>query len=182
MRLFVALPIPDAVNARCDEIVTDLKGARWVKPEHRHLTLRFLGEGDEAAAARLVDALDARSEALTRFEARLIGLGTFGRHRPRVLYTAMAPPAELGALAATVEEASVAAGFAPEGRPFRAHVTLARLKRVDRRALARLMDAHLGFATEPFAAERIELVESTLTSEGPRYSTRHEWPLKESEG
>ena len=51
MRLFVGIPLPEDVRARLGELKGGLHGARWVKPENLHLSLRFIGEvpgGDEA--------------------------------------------------------------------------------------------------------------------------------------
>src|SRR3989338_8998717 len=48
MRLFVAFDIPDSVKEYLsgvqEGIGDDLAGITWVKPEHIHLTLKFLGE------------------------------------------------------------------------------------------------------------------------------------------
>ncbi|MCH7551091.1 MAG: hypothetical protein IIA35_05245 [Proteobacteria bacterium] len=59
MRLFVGIPLPDDVRARLGELKGGLQGARWVRPENLHLSLRFIGdvpgggEADIAEAKRL---------------------------------------------------------------------------------------------------------------------------------
>ena len=55
MRLFVALTLPEDVRMRLAGLTNGLPGARWVKPENLHLTLRFLGELDNLAAADVDD-------------------------------------------------------------------------------------------------------------------------------
>ena len=52
MRLFVALPIPDAVAQRLMLMQGGVPGARWQSREQLHLTLRFIGEVDGRDAAR----------------------------------------------------------------------------------------------------------------------------------
>ena len=44
MRLFVGIPLPEDVRARLGELKGGLLGARWVRPENLHLSLRFIGE------------------------------------------------------------------------------------------------------------------------------------------
>jgi len=67
-----------------------------------------------------------------------------------------------------------------DDKPFRPHVTLARVKRdVERVAFAKLMAA-LGAVEAPslrFRAESVHLVESRLSPRGPRYSSIQAVPL-----
>jgi 2'-5' RNA ligase len=99
-----------------------------------HLTLRFLGNVDSERLESLGSLLEEiRSSP---FELELGDAGAFGsgRHK-RVLWLGIAKGAEAAEeLAAAVERACVEAGLAPEERPFRAHVTLARAR--DRRGAA----------------------------------------------
>ena len=50
LRLFIAIPLPEEITARLLTLEADVPGASWRLPEHFHLTLRFLGEIDEALA------------------------------------------------------------------------------------------------------------------------------------
>ena len=50
LRLFIAIPVPDEIAQRLLTLESDVPGASWRLPEHFHLTLRFLGEIDEAMA------------------------------------------------------------------------------------------------------------------------------------
>src|SRR5262249_42877826 len=103
---------------------------RWVDPAGMHLTLKFLGEVD---AARVPDVEAALADVARRHAplARAAGglAGFPGATRPRVVFAGIAGGLrELGLLAADVERACEALGFAPEARPFRGHVTLGRVR------------------------------------------------------
>ena len=67
-----------------------------------------------------------------------------------------------------------------DDKPFRPHVTLARVKRdVDRSALVELRAA-LDAVEAPslrFRADRVHLVESRLSPKGPRYASLQAVPL-----
>lgn len=61
MRLFVALDIPAEVRGAIGDLIARLRdvarGARWVRPEGVHLTLKFIGEVPEERVAAIVEAL-----------------------------------------------------------------------------------------------------------------------------
>ena len=62
MRLFVGIPLPEDVRARLGELKGGLLGARWVRPENLHLSLRFIGEvpgGDEADIDEALATIEA---------------------------------------------------------------------------------------------------------------------------
>jgi 2'-5' RNA ligase len=105
------------------------RDVRWVRLDGLHLTLRFLGPTPDALVAPTVSAVEmAAATAAGPFELELAGAGTFppGR-RPRALWIGIAGgTTTLADLAARTEEALVGAGWQPEHRPFRAHLTLAR--------------------------------------------------------
>src|SRR5205809_4097642 len=94
MRLFVAIDLGDevraAIAAEQRRVGEALGGARstlrWVRPEHIHLTLVFLGEVDEGSSGAIVDAM---SEPLDHAAFALVlgGLGVFPpQGAPRVLW------------------------------------------------------------------------------------------------
>jgi 2'-5' RNA ligase len=132
LRTFLAVEMPPAVKDAYGRLHEPWRakhgGLRWVRPENLHLTLRFLGSTPEDR----VGALRSRVEAVARrsrpFRFTLGPPGCFGSRRsPRVLWLGIAGGAEdLAALAAGCEEAAVELGFRPEGRPWSAHLTLAR--------------------------------------------------------
>ncbi len=90
--------------------------------------------------------------------------------RAQVLWLGLASDAALDALARRVDDACAASGLGRETRPFRAHLTVARLRRgarVDRAALAPALAAVR--APDPFVVRSVDLVASTLTRAGARH-------------
>jgi RNA 2',3'-cyclic 3'-phosphodiesterase len=142
MRLFLALPLKEEVRAALAAGVEELhRGPAscpapcpakvgWVAPGAMHLTLKFLGETDEAKADVLLSALRPVCAALAPPAFAVTGAGTFPpRGRPRVVWAGVEPAdGALTALAAAVEEASAGLGWERETRPFRPHLTLGRVR------------------------------------------------------
>jgi 2'-5' RNA ligase len=133
VRLFVALDLPDGARAALarwrDEVLSGRSDElRPVAAEALHLTLAFLGsrpETDVESIGRL-----ALGEA-TAAPALELGEGAWlPPRRPRVLAVDLADPAGgLAALQARVSDALArGAGYEPERRPFRPHVTVARVR------------------------------------------------------
>ncbi len=178
MRLFAAVDIPEPVRAQVREVCQGLDGVRWVKPEQLHITLRFIGEVDQAAFAPLVEALGHVSFA--PFEMRLAGVGQFPPRRdPRVLWVGAEAPETLNRLAADCERQIVSLGYPPEDKPFAAHITLARLKTPPTRAeIDRFFAQHAAFASGSFAVKEFALYSSTLAPTGATYRKERRFAAK----
>jgi 2'-5' RNA ligase len=183
LRCFVAVLLPEPVRARVDAAAAALRqrasGVSWVRVDNFHLTLRFLGAIDEAAAERARAALGDAAAATAPFAVTLGGFGGFPSARAaRVLWVGLeAGSAPLATLHARVEQALAARGVPPEGRAFHAHVTLGRAR--DPRGLRGLDDA-LAAATGPLGETRVDalhLMRSDLHPAGARYGVLARVPL-----
>lgn len=167
LRLFVALTLPADVRARLCGLMGGVPGARWVSNQNLHLTLRFIGEVDEGAAADL-DAELARAP-FTPFALTLEGVGVFGAsRRPRALWAGVASSAELDILQGRVEAAAQRAGQPAETRKFMPHVTLARLNGGGDR-LGRFLESNGLFRARPFEVGGFSLMRSRLGGGDPVY-------------
>jgi 2'-5' RNA ligase len=176
MRLFLGLSLPDALREDLATLAIGLPGARWVEADNLHLTLRFLGEVHRGQAEDL-DA-ELRTLKAAPAEVRLQGIGTFGQgRRVHALWVAAARDPALLHLHGRVEAAAQRAGFAPEGRKFTPHVTLARLKNPDPARLEGFVGAHNDRAFAAFTADAVTLFESHLTRDGAQYEALEAYPL-----
>ncbi len=176
MRLFVALPLPDDLRARLAGLAGGVPHARWVAPENLHLTLRFIGDVD-GAQARDVDAALAQISA-PAFTLSLTGVGRFGAgEKVRSLWVGAEESAELCRLHGKIEQALQRSGLAPEGRKFKAHVTLARFKGNPGAKLHDYLVHHALFRSTPFAVREFILFSSFLSHNGAIYSPEASYAL-----
>jgi len=174
-RLFTGLEIPPDVRHRLSAYRGGLSGARWVEPENYHITLRFIGDVDEATARDLIEAL-AESRPRGMLAVTLDGLGTFGGSRPRVVHAHAKATPDFLDLQAEQERLLTRAGLEPEGRRFRPHVTLARLKNAAAGDVARYLSER-PFPALSFTAERAVLYSSRASVGGGPYVVEAAYPL-----
>lgn len=175
LRLFFAL-WPDAPTVRrLAELQRSLRPAwtgRWIRPENLHVTLVFLGQVPTARLPEL-KGLAGRVQC-PPFPLVLDELQWWRGHRLLCLAPGT-PPAGLSALVADLSAALRAAGFEPERRAYRAHLTLARQSASTDRSLVQ---------PDPIVLEAaaFSLVESRTRPGGSRYSSLGTWPLGPHEG
>ena len=177
MRLFVALSLPEIVRQRLSGLANGLPGARWVKPENLHLTLRFLGEVNNVTAADVDDALaKIRSPG---FDLSLTGIGHFGEGRKlRALWVGVDASADLMRLQEKIEQALIRAGLPPESRKFKPHITLARFKSHPGQRLQGYLTAHNLLRAGPIAMESFELYSSFTSADGAIHRIEASYPLE----
>lgn len=184
IRTFVAIDIPSPVQKTLAAVQhrflpLDLK-ASWVRPDHVHLTLKFLGEIDSKQAPEISGAL---AEGLRGRPAIPVSLGAVGifppTGAPRVLWVGLEDSAgALDSLQQAVETALAPLGFPPEKRRFSPHLTLARIK--SPKGARRLREAVRSFdRAEPvaFQVEWVTFYQSQLTPKGSIYSALERFPL-----
>jgi len=183
MRLFIALPLPPEIASVAAALLPDVPGLRRVRPELLHVTLAFVGHVSDE---RLGDVLAASGEAASAQASFAITLDRAGRFpevgAPRVVWIGMGEGAtESANLATAVRNALTARDVPFDDKPFRPHVTLARVKPdVDRTTARAIAAAAAGLRVPPlrFVAEAIVPFESVLSPQGPRYTPRAVAPLR----
>lgn len=183
MRLFVAVPLPEAALADAGAILAGFRAlpwpVRWVKPDGLHITLKFFGEVGPERLETIAEMVGFQVEGLPPFQLSLAGAGAFpDLTHPRVVRLNLAGDTSgLEVLQDRIERAGLGIGFPPEGRPFHPHITLGRVKegqRLPREAALSLQRIPAGGV---FSADRVVLFESHQTPFGPRYDARAELQL-----
>ncbi|MCB9895679.1 MAG: RNA 2',3'-cyclic phosphodiesterase [Planctomycetes bacterium] len=171
-RLFIAIDLPPDVKEWIGALCHGISGARWVKPDQLHLTLRFIGDAEADQTADLKAALDKVNGHA--FRMQIEGVGTFpspGKRRAaRVLWLGVRPGAELTTLQAQIEESVQSAGFPPETRPYHPHITLARFTKAPGNDLTRWLEKNRMAVVDPFPVSDFRLYESILGAAEARYS------------
>lgn len=186
LRLFVALELSEEVRQGMRRRLVklhQLTKARWVEPEKAHLTLVFLGSTGEELLPHLRSALAPVFSHRAPFPIRLHGGGTFPQGRPaRVAWVGVKAPTALYELQREVASACAdTLGREPEGRPFHAHVTLARCKPPwPRRIVERFHLEAQGHWGEELAVREGVLFESLTEPRGAVYVPRDRFPLEGS--
>jgi 2'-5' RNA ligase len=174
-RLFTALEIPPHVAQSLAMTRGGLPGARWIDPENYHLTLRFIGDIDDALAHDIAGLLGRVRR--TPFELRLDGLSSFGGRKPRALVATATPIAPLMELQAEHERILQRLGLEPEGRKYTPHVTLARLRDSSSRQVADYLSARGHYRSASFPVSRFVLFSSRASVGGGPYVVEAEYPL-----
>ena len=155
-----------------------LPGARWIDPENYHLTLRFIGDIDDALAHEI--AVHARPRAAHGVRA--------AARRPVVVRRPQAARAwsprwrrsqPLMELQAEHERLMQRVGLEPEGRKYTPHVTLARLRDSSSRQVAEYLGARGHFRSAPFQVSRFVLFSSRASVGGGPYVVEAAYPLGE---
>jgi 2'-5' RNA ligase len=176
IRAFVGLPLPPSLHAAVVETLRRLKASlrdvRFVREDGLHLTVRFLGWTRPERLTALEPALREAAGACPPLDMTVRGVGTFPeRGRPRVLWLGVELPPPAQALAAACERAAVQAGFEPEPRAFRPHLTLGRW--TDRAPRPALPDQDIGTARD----ETHLLYRSQMQAAGSLYTPLATFPL-----
>jgi RNA 2',3'-cyclic 3'-phosphodiesterase len=161
--------------ALADGLESVVMPGKAVPPQNWHITLRFLGWTDDVAFDRLLAALD-EADLGPSFDMMLGDMGAFPRpSSATVIWLAVSKGVtHLEELAAVVEEAAQSAGFGPEDRPFRAHLTLTRVRPAE--DASGLLDAFPG-ADLGWRCRSVVVFRSHLGRGGARYEPLETFPL-----
>lgn len=174
-RLFSALSVPEDIAGALSLLRGGLPGARWMEPADYHITLRFIGDIDEATARDIDEALaDIHRRA---FDVTIEGLDSFGGARPRAIIARVAPTALLLELQADHERRCRRAGLAPETRKFTPHITLARLREASPLDVADYLATRSAPRSITFPVDHFVLMSARASVGGGPYITEAVYPL-----
>lgn len=186
MRLFLAINFDPEVRHAIAEASAPLRAAApelsWIREPQIHLTVKFLGDQPEEIVSRITDAMTVVAARNRVVDVEIGGVGAFPNfRRPRVVWIGVSPEPKLELLHHDVESACESLGLPLDGKPFRPHLTLARVKprvadKDTMRSLARLAKS-ISYVEEVVISS-IDLMESELTTVGTRYRLLSSSPLK----
>lgn len=171
--MFLALDLPEPARASLaswrDELVAGRADLRPVRPEALHVTLVFLGWQDESAAPRIAEAAFDALPAGPPPRLTAAGVRALPPRNPRLFALDLDDEDGRASTLQAAASAALEAGgwYRPEKRPFWPHLTLARVKRAERR-VAPLRD-HPRPPSEAFDAPVVTLYRSTLRPQGALY-------------
>ena len=174
-RLFTGVEIPPDVAQVLSGLRGGLPGARWIDTENYHVTLRFIGDVDDATAHE-VESVLARVKR-SGFELRFDGVMSFGGKRPRAVVATIAPAQSLLEMQAEQERLMQRIGLEPEGRKYTPHVTLARLRDSSSSEVAQYLSTRGLFRAPPFKVSRFVLFSSRASTGGGPYIVEASYPL-----
>jgi 2'-5' RNA ligase len=178
-RAFVALELSESLKDGILSLIDELRAAGvragWSRAGTLHLTLKFLGDVEEALLPDLATALKAAAAEVPPFTFDTTSMGAFpSPARPRVIWLGVEPADGLYELQEAVERELTPLGFSRERRRFHPHITLGRVR--DAGEASRDVDL-LALMTElpvprgRTAVDGLRLVRSTLSPGGARHET-----------
>ena len=183
IRAFIAAEIDDGLRERLAGIIARLHAAdarvKWVRPENLHWTVKFLGEVSLLETGAIAEAAARVCARHRPFEGRITGVRAFppGR-RLRMVAAAMDEGGLMAALWDDLEPAMEEFGIAPDGRGFKAHLTMGRIK--GSRNLEALQELLRPLETQELGEcffEEVTLFQSELGRSGPTYTALARIPL-----
>ncbi len=175
MRLFCAVDTPIALHAclgrASDALRLSGADAKWTAPAQWHVTLKFLGEIEEAALPAIVEAIGRVAARGRPARLRLGGLGVFGGLKPRVVIARVEDEGgSLGETAGGLDRELAPLGFHPDNHVFNPHLTLARIRSPrNTSALLQAVKRESSGVSGEWEAREVLLYESILRPDGADY-------------
>jgi 2'-5' RNA ligase len=176
IRSFIAVDIPGSVRDKLDDLLSKLKRSqadvKWAKSKSIHITLKFLGNVEEARLPKIEEIMGRVAENIEPFTVSIEGTGVFPNdRRPHVLWVGVRKGSEkLTRLAEDLDSCLSVLGFEREKRSYSPHLTLGRVrspKRID--AVIDMMRSTT-FQAGDFINEAILLMKSDLRPDGAVYT------------
>lgn len=185
MRAFLAIPLPKTIADRLQALSAELASGsnpgavRWVQSHSIHLTIKFLGEISSARARIIARWMDQTLTGQPDFSIRLRQLGAFpNQAKPRVIWLGVEDASgRLLGLQQCLEDELAKLGFAREGRSFKPHLTLGRVRDGARAGSVQQLASLLASVPSPepleFNAAGLTLFQSELKPGGALHHIFH---------
>jgi RNA 2',3'-cyclic 3'-phosphodiesterase len=182
LRLFIALPLPDelksVVQMQQEQLKMHLrehdKQIRWTTSQQWHLTLNFLGATNIERLPQIQSAMERAAKPVRVFGLETTTLGAFpSLQRPSVLRLGVGGDVpRLQTLQLRLTEA-LTGMIEPDDKPFKPHLTLARLKQFGLGKEVRAAFENSATTQHVWRADTLCLYQSILNPEGTTYTLLH---------
>jgi 2'-5' RNA ligase len=148
-------------------------GLKAVDSSSLHVTLKFLGDTEEALLPRIGEVMRAAVSGIPPFQVEVIGSGVFPpKGGARVVWAGLKGAEPMTVVASRLEKGLEPLGFEPEARQFKPHLTLARVKDPAAGEVARrVADSQAQGQFGSKLVSELYLKKSVLRPQGPEYST-----------
>jgi RNA 2',3'-cyclic 3'-phosphodiesterase len=174
-RIFIAINVNSepSFQMMLKSLKTELKNEliKWTPSSNIHITLAFLGDTEEKMIKALIPMLKVKCETTGNFELTLKGLGVFkNSDDPRIIWTGIEQCEKLIDLNSRVVESLKNLDIRIENRPFTPHLTLGRVKKIERKDKLRMLIEHFNNQEiQKVPVNEIIVYESVLLPQGPLY-------------
>jgi len=175
-RLFIGIPInSDKIFQVGETWKTNEKlhhgMLKWVNPANWHVTLIFLGNTPEKEIPGLQNLIEQSFADIQAFRTNLRGMGVFpNSNSPKVLWLGIENLVALLPAQINLVELLKQNDFSLDNKPFKPHLTLARIKNsASRLAIDALIGQYQNFDFGSVAIDHVILYESVSTPDGPVY-------------
>ncbi|HUO07218.1 MAG TPA: RNA 2',3'-cyclic phosphodiesterase [Phycisphaerae bacterium] len=185
MRLFIAIDIPSDIAdkiAAIQRILADTKAdIAWVSPANYHITIKFLGELDDALLPEITARMNRAAAEVPAFPLEAEGIDKLPEKGPTrvIISRILSPDQRLTKLHRLLDSAIGGMGLPMDTRVLVPHLTLGRVRSnhgINR--LLRLLEKHDLDFFGSFPAEEVTLYRSLLGDGPAQYEPLHRAPLK----
>lgn len=186
IRAFLAMEtskdVLQAMSRLQEKLKREISGRiSWTRSEGQHLTLKFFGDISPEDVKNISSAVQNSVALRLPVNLKIEKLGVFpDARKPRVLWCGITGDVEkLSIFQKQLDSDFADIGFPREDRPFRAHLTLGRIK--DPHGLTGISEAlakYSAFTTGEFTSKELVLFQSNLTPQGAVYTKLALFPFK----
>ncbi|MDZ4779797.1 MAG: RNA 2',3'-cyclic phosphodiesterase [Planctomycetia bacterium] len=176
VRTFVAVELTPEIRGRAHQLISVLRrvvaDVRWSPPENMHLTLKFLGDIEVLEIPRICQAVSQAVADLSPFGIEVQGAGAFpDAERPRTVWLGVGEGTDaLTEVHERLEAALAPLGFREEGRRFRPHLTLGRVRDSEAGSrFAQTLAEHAEFFAGEMIVGEVTIFSSELSRSGSKY-------------
>ena len=182
MRVFISIELPEQIRKEISKEFEKLENSgfvagNFVNKNNIHLTLKFLGNISEEQVEKIKKKLSDIS--FPKFEVKIGDIGFFPSEQyVRIIWVGLLAD-ELKKLKEIIDKNLLEIGINSDGREFSSHITVARIKKINNKDNFLKKIKELKLKKMSFTVEKVALMKSELTRDGPNYKTLGELNLKE---